>query len=162
MLQADETGTGVGGGPHTSKGTERGQAMCLAEWRQAREGQLGSPSKEPGLPGKDLDSREPMTSVTGGGDTVGSMNEKLLRNTDMTNVSLESDYFERLGRYRSEPRFVGAQPPLTVTVAAVTASPESAPAAFPGSPRYMCIVHTQEGVNVLFFLREIKETNLHA
>lgn len=81
-----------------------------------------------------------MKSVKGGGGTVGSMNKKLLLNTDTTNVSLESDYFERLGRYQSQAHFVSAQPPLTVT--AVKASPESAPTAFPGSLSLICIVHT--------------------
>lgn len=81
-------------------------------------------------------------SVTGGGGGVGSMNRKLLLNTDMTNVSLESDYFERLGRSQSKPRCVGAQPPHTVTVTAVKASPEPAPTACPGSPSFIRIVHT--------------------
>lgn len=46
MLQADETGTGIGGGPHTSKSTEVGQSNvsgrrgARGERRQAREGQL--------------------------------------------------------------------------------------------------------------------------
>lgn len=81
-------------------------------------------------------------SVTGGGGGVGSMNRKLLLNTDMTNVSLESDYFERLGRSQSKPRCVGAQPPHTVTVTAVKACPEPAPTACPGSPSFIRIVHT--------------------
>lgn len=44
-----------------------------------------------------------MKSVKGGGSTVGSMNRKLLASTDVTNVSLERDYFERLGRYPAGP-----------------------------------------------------------
>lgn len=51
-------------------------------------------------------------SVKRGRGRVGSMNKKLFSNTDMTNVSLESDYFESLGRYQSKPHFVSSMLPL--------------------------------------------------
>lgn len=72
-------------------------------------GGVSTARRRSGLPPDTAENQK--KSIKGRGDTVGSMNKKL-SNTNMTNVSLESDYFERLGCYQRKPRFVSSTFPL--------------------------------------------------
>lgn len=87
--------------------------------------------------------------------TAASMNRPALTNTHVTNVRLQSDYFERLGCSQRKPGFVSFP-----FVSALSNQPELAARPLPAQI-FICMEHPGKGVKFLF-LRKIKVTNLYA